>query len=161
MENPVSKPVIYNACSCGSARAYRFCCRSLYARTPEEVACTPTYVRFVTAVQDPYSHSLQGIIHSVSYLRDYDYLYKEEEDRVDEAIWWLNKYLAVPACLKKNENARAICWFHPRAKAPISIMWVIAAVLREHGQYVMLITSRDPGLVLYRDRWQVVAKPRR
>ena len=157
----MSKPVIYNPCSCGSTRAYRFCCRSSLAQIPEEVACPPTYVRFVTAYQDPSSHSLQGIIHSVSFLRNYDFIHGDEEIRVDEAIDWLNIHLDVPPCLKQDDNARAICWFHPRARAPISIMWEIASVLREHGQYVTLITARDPGLILYRDRWQVVAKPRR
>ena len=92
---------------------------------------------------------------------DDDGLTSDEEIRVDEAIGWLNVHLDVPSCLKQDENARAICWFHPRARTPISVMWEIASILREHGRYVMLITTRDPGFILYRDRWQVVAKPRR
>ena len=76
-------------------------------------------------------------------------------------MFWLNDNLEVPPCLKETGNDRALSWFHPRAREPIAVMWDLVAVLREHGQYVSLLTAKDPGLILYRDGWQVVAKPRR
>jgi hypothetical protein len=40
-------------------------------------------------------------------------------------------------------------------------MWELVHVLRAHGLLVELLKTDDPGIVIYRDEWQVVAKPRR
>jgi len=40
-------------------------------------------------------------------------------------------------------------------------MWSLVALLREHGYHVDVLKTDDPGIVLYEDKWQVVAKPRK
>ena len=70
-------------------------------------------------------------------------------------------HLKSPACLREPGNSRAISWFHPRALEPIRRVRAIVEIVREHGVQVEQVTTRDPGIVIYEDGWQVVAKPRR
>ena len=70
-------------------------------------------------------------------------------------------HLKSPAVLREDGNERALSWFHPRATRPIEKVRSIAALLEEHGIVVDMIKTDDPGIVIYEDGWQVVAKPRR
>ena len=118
------------------------------------------YVRFVVGRQDPDSGSLEGVFQAAFALRDSGVLAAWEEEWLERELAWLRMHLKEPACLMNPEHRRAICWFHPRAKRPIEKVRSIAALLGERGVHVEAITSRDPGLVIYEDGWQVVAKPR-
>jgi hypothetical protein len=42
------------------------------------------------------------------------------------------------------------------AGEPVSRMWEIVSLLRDHGSPVRLLRSRNPGRVLYEDQFQVV-----
>lgn len=74
---------------------------------------------------------------------------------------WFNANLHSPACLEEPENRRALSWFKATARRPIEHMWRLAAILREHGLQVEMLTASDPGNILYEDGFQVVAKPHR
>jgi hypothetical protein len=64
-------------------------------------------------------------------------------------------------CLQAAEHRRAVCWFRPNARRAIEKVRSISALLAEHGVPVRMIKTGDPGIVVYQDRWQLVAKPRR
>mgnify|MGYP003644288705 FL=1 len=117
------------------------------------------YVRFVLDRQDPDSGFCQGVFMAAGVLRDSGLLEPWEEAWLTRELDWCKMHLKVPACLKLPENRRAICWFHPRAKRPMEKVRSIAALLADHGYLVRMIKSRDPGQIIYRDGWQVVAKP--
>jgi hypothetical protein len=38
-------------------------------------------------------------------------------------------------------------------------MWALKAILENHGYTVDVLKTDDPGIVLFEDGWQVVAKP--
>jgi hypothetical protein len=38
-------------------------------------------------------------------------------------------------------------------------MWALKAILETHGYTVEVHKTDDPGIVLFEDGWQVVAKP--
>jgi len=75
---------------------------------------------------------------------------------------WFNSSLPVP----KRFGVRArgvwwddgVCWFRDDAGDMLHHMEVFIALIEECGVPVTRNWTRDPGQLLYRDRWQVVAK---
>lgn len=119
------------------------------------------YVRFTTLTKDEDSHSLQGVFQAAFKLRDAGDLEDYEEAELVNALDWLKQHLKSPECLRDPENFRALSWFHPRAVKPMQYIWRIVQVLKDHGVLIEVHKSKDPGIVIYEDGWQVVAKPRR
>lgn len=80
-------------------------------------------------------------------------------------IDWFNNELPVP----KRFGVRArgvwwddgICWFRDDAREMLAHMQALVSLVEECGVPVERNWTRDPGQLLYRDRWQVVAKPER
>ena len=117
------------------------------------------YVRFQGRVPNEGTSSKLGIFQLAIELRD----------RVDTPSWvhrelqlhlsWLSANLKSPDILDKDEHFRAICWFKSLASEPLQHVWAMKALLDEFGYVVDVITSRAPGIVIYEDDWQVVAKP--
>lgn len=116
-------------------------------------------VRFCVSRADPYSHSPQGVFHAAMGLRDAGRLEPYEEDWLERDLSWLRMHLPSPDCLRELGNDRAICWFKPHARNAIDRVRGIVALLDSCGVTVRMVTTAAPGLVLYEDRWQVVAKP--
>jgi hypothetical protein len=78
---------------------------------------------------------------------------------------WFNANLPVPKgrhFVIKSKSCwydEGICWFRAEARDMISHAWVLAALLRDCGVIINHLTTRDPGQILYRDDYQIVAKP--
>lgn len=119
------------------------------------------FIRFVILKRDGESGSPLGIFQAAMQLRDSGTLALHETEWLERELGWLRMHLESPACLREPGNRRAISWFHPRAIRPIEKVRSIAALLEEHGLLVQTVTTSDPGIVIYEDGWQVVAKPRR
>lgn len=119
------------------------------------------FMRFQGYKPNPESASMLGIFQLAFELRDRtdlpDYAYQELKKHID----WLRMHLESPAILKEDEHFRAISWFRSDAEAPLEHIWAIKAVLEEFGYHIDLIKTKDPGIVIYEDGWQVVAKPKR
>lgn len=119
------------------------------------------YLRFVIPRPDPYSGHPQGVIHAASALDDAGRLDSWESEWFARELAWLNEHLPVPGPLRDWEHRRAICWFRPTARKPIAVVRSIVTMLRDSAVPVRMLRSRDPGIVIYEDDFQVVAKPRR
>ncbi len=119
------------------------------------------YLRFTTLAKDEQSHSLKGVFQAAFELRDSGRLDDYQEAELNRALDWLKQHLKSPACLHDPENYRAVSWFDPRAVKPMQYVWRIVQVLEDHGVLIQVHKSKDPGIVIYEDGWQVVAKPRR
>ncbi len=88
-----------------------------------------------------------------------------------EALWaeidWFEAHLPVPRptrrafCVRSKKSWRAdgVCWFTDEAREAIARAFVLAALLGECGVPARKAVTRRPGTILYRDRWQIVAKP--
>lgn len=78
---------------------------------------------------------------------------------------WFNDNLPVPSRLsvkaKKVWHADGVCWFRDDAREAIRHAYALAALIEECGVRIDRQWTRDPGQILYSDRWQVVAKPER
>lgn len=88
---------------------------------------------------------------------------------IREELDWFEDNLPVPAphrdafCVKSRGVWRpdGICWFVAEARQMIARAFVLASLLEEAGMPVSKVAAECPGTILYRDPWQVVAKPRR
>ena len=84
---------------------------------------------------------------------------------IREELDWFEQNLPVPdggafwVKSRKRWYADGICWFVGEAREMIARAFVLASLLRETGVPVRKVWSGNPGQVLYRDRWQIVAKP--
>ena len=78
---------------------------------------------------------------------------------------WFGEWLPVPrrfgVVAKGRHWSDGVCWFRDEAREMVGHAYVLAALLAECGVPVERTWTRDPGQILYRDRWQVVAKPER
>lgn len=118
-------------------------------------------LRFCVLRPDAESHSPRGVFHAAMELRDAGQLEQHEEAWLERELAWLRMHLPSPDCLRDDGNHRAICWFKPTAKTAIDKVRGIVAMLDSRGIVVQMITTDDPGTLVYEDKWQVVAKPHR
>jgi hypothetical protein len=78
---------------------------------------------------------------------------------------WFEANLPIPARDRFRVRSRkvwrpdGICWFVDEAREAIARAFAMAALLRECGVEVVKVATRRPGQILYRDQWQIVAKP--
>lgn len=119
------------------------------------------YLRFTVPAVDPRSGSSAGIFTAAYALRDDPTLAYHEQLLLEEILAWYRTHLVVPACLKEPGNRRALCWFTDHAGHAMKKMWTLVALLRERGILVRLERTDDPGLIVWENPWQVVARPRR
>ena len=118
-------------------------------------------LRFCTLCRDSESHSPKGVFQAAIELSDDGKLEAYEERWLERELGWLRMHLPSPDCLRDDGNERAICWFKPGAKDAIDKVRGIVAMLEAHGIPVETVTTADAGTIIYEDKWQVVAKPRR
>ena len=80
-------------------------------------------------------------------------------------IDWFNEHLPIPRRFDVKARGRwwcdGVCWFRDDAREMLAHMHALASLVEECGTPVTRRWTRDPGQLLYRDRWQVVAKPER
>src|SRR5213080_4527435 len=112
-------------------------------------------------MSSPDSHSREGVFQAAIGLRDDGRLEPYEEEWLERELRWLRMHLPSPDCLRDEGNERAICWFKPEAKRVIEKVRGLVALLEAKGVPVAMLTTADPGTIIYEDKWQVVAKPRR
>jgi hypothetical protein len=84
---------------------------------------------------------------------------------IGEEIDWFEQNLPVPhrqafrVKSRRRRRSNGICWFHAEAREMISHAFVLAALLEEIGVPVRKAATHRPGTILYRDPFQIVAKP--
>ena len=84
---------------------------------------------------------------------------------VCEQLDWFSANLPVPRrrfFLVKSRRAwlpDGICWFRDDAREMIARGFALAALLGECGLPVSKVATRAPGQILYRDAYQIVARP--
>jgi hypothetical protein len=117
------------------------------------------YIRYQSKEMNEHSHSCSGVFVEIHKLRDQNALEKHEESQVIPCLKWLGMHLKAPVILKEPGNHRALSWFKDSAKEPLKRIRILVTVLHEHGVPIELLKITDPGVVIYEDGWQIVAKP--
>lgn len=77
---------------------------------------------------------------------------------------WFNANLAIPKQFSTGGHTGfgqpGLSWFKPTATEHIQRMHSLKTALEACGIHVEVLTSRDPGLVVWQDEYQIVAEPR-
>ena len=119
------------------------------------------YIRFQGRIKNERADSYLGIFQLAFQLRDKIDLEKHYEIQLIENLAWLKENLKSPKPLREDQNFRALSWFKPEAQKPLTKIRAIVAILQEHGYVIDVLKTSDPGVIIYEDGWQVVAKPRK
>lgn len=77
---------------------------------------------------------------------------------------WFDKRLTLPRTFStgghKGFGQPGLSWFKPAAEAHIANMHRLKVALEECGIHVEVLTTRDPGLIVWQDEHEIVAEPR-
>lgn len=123
------------------------------------------FVRFVVGDETENPYWLTGVFTSARMLRDEGKLYKYESEWLEEIYDWFNKHLPCPPFEQKHKAQEwtkdAVSWFRDDAEEPMKRIWDLVALLRQHDVPVRMVTTDDPGEIVYSDDCQVVAETRR
>ena len=102
-----------------------------------------------------------GILIAAGEFRDEGSLPVEEHKKLRRTLDWFNKHLPVPKTLNEDGNERALSWFKPSAKNAVRKAWDLKALLDQYDLHIEVHKTNDPGIIIYEDEMQVVAKPRK
>jgi hypothetical protein len=120
------------------------------------------FVRFVVGADTENAAWLTGVITEARILDDEGNLFRHESELLKQTFAWLNEHLPCPPFREKIRTGEwthdAVCWFRPGAREPIGRLWTLIAILKEHGVPVRMVTTKNPGKIVYEDEYQVVAE---
>lgn len=119
------------------------------------------FIRFQSQLPIEGASSKLGIFQLAFMVRDAHETSIHDANEISRHLEWLKEHLHSPDELDEPENFRAICWFRPKAKEPIDRIWSMKPYIEAYGFFIDVVTTDDPGTIIYIDNWQVVAKPRR
>ncbi|MEM8917922.1 MAG: hypothetical protein AAGE37_03600 [Pseudomonadota bacterium] len=123
------------------------------------------YVRFVSPQPMEDRPGYYGIFYAAL-----EIVYDEETPYhvylpIRELLNWYNENLPQPEAnrflvrSRKRYLSDGICWFHDDAHEMIGRAFVLAGLLRDCGVNISKLATDRPGQILYRDAYQIVAKP--
>lgn len=120
------------------------------------------FIRFVVGTESENAAWLDGIFVGAITLRDSGVLFSYQSQLLDTIFDWFNEHLPCPPFKEKLGSGEwtphAVSWFRPEAREPVSRIWDMVAILRDHGTPVRLVRSTWPGSIVYADEFQVVAE---
>ena len=116
------------------------------------------YLRFVAGIESESATKQHGLFTEIQYLKDDKLLLDYQYELVKEVFEYFNKNLPVPPYKKKNISKSGVAWFKDSATSFISRMWDLVAILEQNEINVRVMKIEKPGMSLYEDDFQVVAK---
>ena len=116
-----------------------------------------TYIRFQTSVHCPHTKRPLGVFRTTGVLEGEGRIEEHFRDTVSETLRWYNDNLAVPRI--PCEKRRSVFWFRSDQQEIVDRMWDLVAILVEHQIEVRRLRTTDPGMIVYRDDYQVAAIP--
>ena len=119
------------------------------------------YIRFQGKRNNDSSSSKLGIFQLAYELRDNEDTPKYAHDEIQNILSWLDDNMEAPEILDDGKHHRAILWFKAEAKKQIDKIRAMKAILEEFGYHIDQITTKEPGLIIYEDDCQIVAKPKK
>lgn len=120
------------------------------------------YLRFVMGTESEDFRWLTGIFTEARILKDEGRLDPYQVEALEATYDWFNDNVPCPPFSEKLSSGKwtqdAVAWFLPTATEAIQHMWSLAAILQGHGLPIRVLRSVSPGLIVYRDDYQVVAE---
>ena len=115
------------------------------------------YVRFQSQLDCKGTSSKLGVFQIAFRVRDAHETSVHDANEISRHIEWLKDHLYSPDL--EEDQFRAIFWFKQTAHEPMKRIWAIKPYLEAYGYWIDLITTWDPGRLVYEDGWQVAALP--
>lgn len=117
------------------------------------------YVRFQGLTPNLGTSSKEGIFQLAYRLKRSPEITPYDDAELRRNLAWLDMHLKSPEILECSQSKRAICWFKETADEPIKRIWALKYLLETYGNWIEVIKTGKPGVVLYQDGWQVAAIP--
>ena len=116
------------------------------------------YIRFVVRSDHQSATKCTGVIGSLRILSENGRLPDYYIDHSRELLERLDRDMPCPPFSQNNWSAECVCWFKDTAKEWISIFREINSILEDSDFEVVTLTTDRPGMIVYEDDVQVVAK---
>ena len=124
----------------------------------------PVFVRFVCFNTVERQRSRLGLFQAIELAEANEHAPGWALAAIHELADWFNTNLATPTHFERGSWKRpgqpALSWFKPQAVEQVCRMHELKTALEECGVHVEVLTTRDPGVVIWQDEHQVVAEPK-
>ena len=121
------------------------------------------YMRFVCYQQVESQRQRLGLFQALDQARQCDFAPSWALKELGEISGWFNKNLTVPDQFArggwKGWGQPGLSWFKPAASEHIRQMHRLKLALEGCGVHVDILTTRDPGVIIWQDQNQLVAEP--
>lgn len=122
------------------------------------------YVRFVCfKLVEGQRRQRLGIFQALDEARDCDFAPSWALRQIGEIYGWFKKNLAVPGQFSgggwQGSGQPGLSWFKPAATEHIKQMHQLKLALEACGVHVDILTTRNPGEIIWQDENQLVAAP--
>lgn len=123
-----------------------------------------TYVRFVCFRSVGKQRSRLGLFKAIDEAVESEHAPSWAIVEARTIASWFNDHLAIPKVFSvgghKGFGQPGLSWFKPAASDHIRQMHRLKLALEACGVHVDVLTTRDPGLIVWQDENQLVAEPR-
>ena len=116
------------------------------------------FVRFVVGTNREQPYNQTGVVAELRLLKESGDLPDYEEGHAKGLFNWLNENLPCPPFQENDWSPDAISWFKDSSQEMIRVFRDIISILEQYGRPVRMITTKEPGTILYEDEFQVVAE---
>lgn len=121
------------------------------------------YVRFVCYQLVESQRQRLGLFQALDEARESDNAPSWALAQIGDIYSWFKKNLGVPAQFSrdgwKGRGQPGLSWFKPVAVDHIRQMHQLKLALEACGVHVDVLTTRDPGHIIWQDQHQLVAEP--
>ncbi|MEO7865591.1 MAG: hypothetical protein ABIR63_07000 [Sphingomicrobium sp.] len=121
------------------------------------------YVRFVCFRLVESQRQRLGLFQALDEARDCDFAPSWALGQIGELSGWFEQNLAAPSKFSrgswKGRGQPGLSWFKPVATEHIRQMHQLKLALEACGIHVEILTTRDPGHIIWQHEHQLVAEP--
>lgn len=120
----------------------------------------PRYVRFIVTSDQFDRVRCTGVVTSLRILAEQGRLATYHRQYADEIFSGLNAALPCPPFSQNDWGDNCVCWFKdvPAAQDWISQFRNIIAILEDSDVGTAMLTTDQPGAILYEDDFQIVSR---
>ena len=115
------------------------------------------YVRFVVGTNREKPTEQNGVVSSLRFIKEAGKLPDYEVQHAEEILRWLNSNLPCPPFSASKWPPDAISWFKASARGMIAKFRELISILEQYDEPVRMLTTNQPGVILYEDEFQIVA----
>ena len=120
------------------------------------------YVRFVCFRLVEGQRQRLGLFQALDEAKDCEFAPPWALREIGKKYGWFKENLAVPKQFEQaygGQGRRGLSWFKPIATEHIKQMHQLKLAVEECGVHVEILTTTDPGPIIWQDEHQLVADP--